>query len=540
MTVSQNGYTPLDLYALSRWFRGLEITVTPHNPFVAAWVSNMRVGERAHWETAMKLFQAHSPAIFAIDPEGKPPQEPEQYAGEAYVPPLPPQCAPSTVQKEEALKTGRWLSDGMKWIHKRAQMTPKLFLESGLLSAVGIAIARRAVLRLDHDVYPNGYDLWVAPTSYFRKSTGLRAIIQLVRQTLPHMLLASQATPELIQNKLSGKKATNYNDLPLYQRKLEDEGVKYAAQRAIIVDEATKTLFSSKKYMEGLAELLMEMFDPSDLIERELKNEGKLLIYYPSVTVLGATTPARLARSITDMEWEDGVLARFALLTPTETEVKRSRSSPLDDDYDPPAGLKARLAAIHNALPAPLEGDLFSENAPPELPAVNCTMAAPALDSYNAYADFMHECTNPSHSGIDPKLIGNYSRLPTLALKTAIRLAVMDWSDDGAKGVPHISLAHWHHALLIAEQYRESAHRLLVQISRSADIENEEKVLEYVGKFNDRLPTEREIHTGTRIRNRKDVKEAISALVDAGEIVPVERKSARGPNTIGYKLPDGI
>lgn len=528
----------IDLYCLARWFKSYQPYPTPDSAFVARVITTMNAKKKANYETAQALFAEHMSAILSVAYKGDPPAPPPAPTIELNMPTLPAHLRVTPAQRETALKTGTWLNDYMNWISKRAQMTPRMMLESGGLTAVGIAAARRVVLRLDHEIYPNGYDLWVAPTSYFRKSTGLRAVIQLVRKAFPHLLLPSSSTPEMVQSKLAGKLPTNYSDLPASQQKLEDAGRVFAAQRAMIVDEATKMLFSQKKYMEGLSELLMEMFDPSDLVERELKGEGKLLIRQPSVTVLGATTPARLARSISDMEWEDGVLARFALVTPTETTVTRSRSSPLNDDFDPPPNLVTRLQGIYNALPSPDEQGLFDEDAP-ELPRLNASISPDALESYNQYADWLHETTNPQ-SGLDSKLVGNYARFPTLALKTALRLAIMDWADAGGNFSPTITLPHWYRALMIVEAYRESAHRLLEQLDRSADIQNEEKVLDYISKFQDRSPTEREIHHGTRIRVRKDVKEALHALLDAGEIIEVERQIGRGPATVGYKLADSV
>jgi hypothetical protein len=56
--------------------------------------------------------------------------------------------------------------------------------------AVGLAVARRCVLRPGFgEVFPNPYYLWVAPTTYYHKSTGLNAITDMMRDTVPHLLL---------------------------------------------------------------------------------------------------------------------------------------------------------------------------------------------------------------------------------------------------------------------------------------------------------------------------------------------------------------
>ena len=81
-------------------------------------------------------------------------------------------------------------------------------------------------------------------------------------------------------------------------------------------------MLAPKKYMEGYTETMREMFDAPCRLEHELRGDGKLIVYNPALALIGATTPARLGRYITDSEWEDGLMARFLCLTPTERESK--------------------------------------------------------------------------------------------------------------------------------------------------------------------------------------------------------------------------
>ena len=63
------------------------------------------------------------------------------------------------------------------------------------------------VMRLGFgDIYPNPYYLWVAPTTYYQKSTGLNAITDIVRDTMPHLLLPATNSPEMLVAKLAGEK----------------------------------------------------------------------------------------------------------------------------------------------------------------------------------------------------------------------------------------------------------------------------------------------------------------------------------------------
>jgi hypothetical protein len=50
------------------------------------------------------------------------------------------------------------------------------------------------------------------------------------------------------------------------------------------IDEASKILIP-KKYMEGHAEALMQLFDAPDRMERELRGDGKLVIYNPALSL---------------------------------------------------------------------------------------------------------------------------------------------------------------------------------------------------------------------------------------------------------------
>jgi hypothetical protein len=112
--------------------------------------------------------------------------------------------------------------------------------------------------------------------------------------------------------KLAGEKPANYDKLLPFERKNEDLAARFAGQRGILIDEASKMLIP-KKYMEGHTETMMEMFDAPRRLERELRGDSKLIVYNPALAMIGATTPARLGRYITDSEWEDGLMARFLL-----------------------------------------------------------------------------------------------------------------------------------------------------------------------------------------------------------------------------------
>jgi hypothetical protein len=171
------------------------------------------------------------------------------------------------------------------------------------------------------------------------------------------------------------------------------------------------------------------------------------------------------------------------------------------------------------------------------LPTVDALIEPDVMKRFNAYSEAMHTLTDP-RQGLDERLRGNYGRFPVLTLKLALILAVMDWAEDGARGAPRISLAHWARAQILAEQYRASAHRLLAELNVSQDVKNEQKILDFITRAqSDKPPTKREIHRGTGIKNRKEAYAAVEALLESGAISESERSNSHGGRpTRGYEV----
>ena len=497
------------------------------------------VNKKDGWQTLYDMVmrdQSIVEQVMFIDPKAELPAD-LKVCDELYVPPLPKAAQLDEKLIKSAEGVGRFHRDCTNWLKQKSPMTPHIFLESAPLWAVGLAIARRAVLRLPFsDIHPNLYILWSAPTTYYHKSTGLKAMTQLVRSVLPHLLLAETTTPEMLMAKLAGQKPTNYDQLLPSEKKLEDMGSRFAGQRGMSIDEASKILIP-KKYMEGHSEALMQLFDGGDRMERELRGDGKLIIYNPSLSLIGATTPTMLSRYMSDTEWESGLMARFIALTPTEKDMPFVVSDPSPELDRMTETLKARLHRIHNAFPQPPEWEaLYNSDESVQLPSIDVLLEPEVMGRFNAYSKAMHELTDP-RDGLDERLRGNYGRLPVLTAKLALILTLMDWAEDGAKDVPRITLAHWARAQMLSEEYRTSAHRLLAELNVSKDVKNEQKILDFLARAQkDKPPTKREIHRGTGIKNRKEAYAAVDALVDSGVVESVERKSSRGRGATAFVI----
>ena len=513
-----------DRWALARALHGMNgdagVAVSPVTRLL---VENLqgRKPDSDDLKAANRLFGSQFiQEVFAADPNAAPPLA----IADTWVPRLPKTAILDQRAEDAGRACGMWLDTYMGWVTTRATMTDRLFLEAGGLWLLSLAVARRAVLRLDFaDIYPNIYVLWVAATTYWRKSTGLRLVEHVVRSTFPHMLLAGQSTPEMMLSKMAGQATPNFQALSSWQKNIETDGQKFAAQRGLMADEATK-LFVDKKYMQGLAELFMELYDCPPIIERELKGEGKLVVQNPGLSLLMATTPARLQVTMGDGEWEDGLLPRFALLSPESQVVVRTPTQRAGAHHYPPAHMITELNRLHSRLPAPKVVEAFEDReTPPEMDVQNVEIGDAALDAFNGYADALHNATGPT-AGLDERLRGVYGRLPVQALKIAMVLRLADWAVD-EKDSPVIGLGHWTRAQGIAEKWRGSAHRLLADLNRSQDMRAEDSVLDYLRQWHSKPPTAREIQRGTKIHRRGDVHSALQALMGDG-LVAIQQRSA--------------
>lgn len=513
-----------DRYALARALQGLEpVEQFGLTPLTQMLVENWRgrKPDAVDIEIARKWFgQEFVAQVFAIDPNAPPPVGIDQLS---FVPKLPKYASITG----ERPKVGRWLDDFTTWARKRASMTDELFLEAGGLWLLSMATARRAVLELDFGlIYNPLYVLWCAGTTYWRKSTGLRAVEMVARHTMPHMMLAAQATPEMLMARLAGQLPINMDKLAADIQASEIAGQAFAAQRGFISDEVSK-LFA-KKYMEGLPEVLMEMYDNPPRVEQEFKTQGRLVVNNPGMSLLFSTTPARLGTLFGDNEWEDGLLPRFALLSPTSQFVKRVHATRATTLHSPPGEMMKALRGLYDKLPEPEVTKAMEGFGSQTLRTEKVQIGDEALDRFNAYADAMHDFTGPT-GGIDERLTGVYGRLPVMALKIAMSLTLIDWTMAGEDRMKlEIGGGHWARAQEIAEKWRASSHRLLTDLNRSSDQRIEDRIIDFLKLGHTLPPSAFEIYRGARIHRRADAFAAIEALMNDGRIMEIHTAGRKG------------
>jgi len=439
----------------------------------------------------------------------------------SLVPDLPQEARLPTDLIRAGREVGRWLDDYLAYADAKSPLTPSLFHESAGLWLIGVAIARRLCLNLAHaTVYPNLFVLWSAPTTLYAKSTGLDIGESLAQDTIPYLLLPQETTPEALMTEMAGREPSGLQDLPETDRELWIQSRNFAAQRGMVLDEAS-TLFNSFKrdYNTGLIEALIRLYDCKPLYKRVTRGQGFLVVRDAALAFLGATTPAALQRIDTDHLWQAGLWPRFALLTPEQEPTWRQ-----SEERQRPDKLTTSLRQLaREYLPCPV----YPDRPQPRSVAIT----EDAFSHWQVYDKGMRHDLLRGDNKPDGRLWGVYGRLPTQAIKIAICLAAIDWAGDG---VPEITATHWARAQGIAERWRASAHRLLDMLSMvSPETDLDARIEQLIRQSGESGITAREIQQKTG-KLRTNVDMSLAKMKEDGLIREVERKGKRGPMAQAY------
>lgn len=531
MNVNQNSLGSQDLYALSRAFSGLstkELKVT--NPVVQNMLTSLDWSKTATLNTARLIFKDQIPAIFAVDPNGPPPTPPAAASADApFVPPLPAEARLSDKALKASEGVGEWYRSAIEWSKQRSPMTPVHFLESGILWAIGLAVNRRVCIEFHERIYPTLYLLLIAETSKYAKSTGMNAIRSLINATMPHMLIPGSTTTEGMMEILSGSLPMNFEKLTKRDQELIEAGRRFAGQRGVILDEYSSLLGAMKKdYMAGFVELLMRMYDNQDSEQHHTRSGGMIIVKYPGLSILGATTPAAMARTVSAEMWENGAMARYLMMF-------REDPLPYNPEYISwhiPPEVWQPLAKLHKNLPLIEVNNLLSNEQ--DFNPLVAQISPEAHEQYRAYMKAVFY--DMLDADLDERLHGNYRRMHIQAIKIALALACVDWAQGSPSKPIRIELGHFALAQMVTEKARESLHRLMPVLNQSSDARTHKTLFSVLKTAPGGVMSIRDIVRLTG-RNTNDVRSAVEVLVESGAIEEIEHKpEGSGRPTTLYRV----
>lgn len=429
--------------------------------------------------------------------------------GDISVPAVPPLPASVVIDRTLVAEAGSWLDEYVTYAQRVAPMTPEIFHESAGLFLASMVIARRLVLPLPFaDIYPNLWIMWVAPTTIWSKTTALNITRRLALRTTPFLLAPEELTPEAMLSDMSGAEPGNYMQMPLEDQENWQLRRNHAAQRGWTVDEFSGMLASAgRDYNAGLLETLLRFYDCTEQYTRLTNVRGMQVVHNSYLAILGASTPAAMAMHLTaDRLWGIGWWPRFAILTPAMTRPEWQEP----EERMPTDHLERTLRTLYENLP---------EAKWPEPPVAKTVL----LDEYvyemwNLYNRAMrYELLDEN---LDTRLWGTYGRMPVHVLKIAMILASLDW--DGENEV-RVMLAHLSRALMIAEGWRVSAHRALLQANEQAGDQAKMRMLYHISRCEPAGVTMRDLCKSAKNFKPSKIQAALDELILAGEISLVER-----------------
>jgi hypothetical protein len=356
-----------------------------------------------------------------------------------------------------------WLQQYMDWSGTTGNQTPLIFHQAAGLWLLAAAVGRRLYGEAPWGVkiYPNLYLMLVAGTTFYRKSTAYKLAEQVARAAIPHMLMPTPGSPERFQEALAGRLPSNFDKLVQEQRERLTKAQPFAAQRGLLKDEVAGLFgaINKRDYMVGMKDLLMELYDCPDYFDKDTQT-GLNIVQNAALSILGVTTPASLSCAVSMGDWDNGLLIRFALLTPEPDYAER----PAAKTYQAvPQGLVDELRALHERLPAPQTSEM-GMSAPSTL-----RLKVACWEQCQHYGDWLRRKCDPGQdTELDDRLKGVYGRMHVQAFKLASLFAALDWLKTSDE-TPTVTVDHWNAAQVLAEGWRGSAHRLLEQLDRSSE-----------------------------------------------------------------------
>jgi hypothetical protein len=413
----------------------------------------------------------------------------------------------------------------LEWAGAAGNQTPMSFHLASGLWLLSVAIGRRlyGAAPWGINLYPNLYVMMIASTTYYRKSTAYKLAEQVARAAIPHMLMPTPGSPERFQEALSGRLPANFDKLTPDQQNRLTKAQPFAAQRGLLKDEVAGLFgaINRKDYMYGVKDLIMELYDCPEYSDKDTQG-GLTVVERAALSMLGVTTPAGLAAAISDADWANGLLVRFALITPEPNYQERP---PLKERQEMPAALVNGLKRLHEKLPMP------QDDGETTLPPGELELQVECWEEVQVYSDELRRLCKPDQDAeLDERLKGVYGRMHVQAFKLALLLAALDWLDSD-ESAPTVTLQNWEAARQIAELWRQSAHRLLERIDRSGMAQREQslqqRMLDAFRQGGESGRTLREVYRQLHLP-AKQARQIADDLVLAGLLVKVFIDGAEG------------
>ncbi len=410
---------------------------------------------------------------------------------------------PAHVQPDPALAAGAapWLDEYMKFCNYWSPRSYEGYNEACGLWLLSTIAARRLSYYFGDPGYTNLYLMIAGKSGQFVKSGATKLGLRVLRTAgLDWFLTPDDATPQSLISCLMGEVPDDYEDVEPEEQLIYRLAYGFAAQRGWFHEEFGSNLNEiarSTSYMTKFRSLLCIFHDCPDKYKYKTQARKMEKVERPYLTMLANLTPSDM-RDVGKRGaqlWRDGSLARFGFIVPPPTAASAKDSFP-DGKLIIPDTLVTPLRNWHKRLGLPTVtvgqskkrkrggSTRFSLSSPP--PVTHYPIEGEVKEMLIAYNLALLDMS----ADIPEDLVAPYRRFHHKALRVAVLLASIG-------GHEAVQINHTVRAILIAETWRASLHRLYKQVweegqDYSPEADMEDRVLEIIGRRGN--PTAAEIH----------------------------------------------
>lgn len=402
---------------------------------------------------------------------------------------IPPLSTAARLDPELGKDACPWLDRYISFSRKWSPRSFDGFHETIGLWVLSTVAARRVVCHFGGERFTNLYMLLAGRTTMHAKSSAAAIGKDCLRACgLDCLLAADQATPAaFIKGLASRHLPSHFDEFDQVSKARAQLKLGFAGQRGWYYEEFGSGLASMLRtdgIMADFRSLLRLLDDCPPTFEKQSIARGEEVIESPYLALLAVLTPADLAPLARKGAaiWGDGLLARFALIAPTEGEIRRG-VYPKGDRVIPQELVKP-LVAWHTRLGVP---DVEIGQVPDGGAYVNTARVGPLPQAVIGISDQVFEAIYRYYDAlIDlcvdsdyPDLDGNLGRFHIKALRCALLFASLE-------GSATLELRHWARGQEIAERWREYTYRCYFSVagaSENAEQEKESKVFRVVRRL---------------------------------------------------------
>lgn len=349
--------------------------------------------------------------------------------------------------------------------------SPKEFHQLAALATIATAIQGKGRLQMSFgEVNANLYCCIIAPSSAFGKSTALHKPRMVLKAAMmDKLLIPAQGSGEGLVQQLS------------------------ETPNALMIRDEIGTLFSSDKikYLQDYKQLLTAIYDGYP-IERKLRTE-EISVEKPYLNIIGATTPAKFYSSITQADWDDGLLPRWLFAV--------AEGRPNFDD-DPTPLTEEHINQTNKLALKLLEIEQYAGK--------NFTLTGNSLATHTKWRKAGREAAWDAQDFVALSIVSRYA---TYALKFAIILAAAN--DSWGVITPEIMDT----SIKLAENYMHRAYRIIEDKDKYRITGDKmQKVFAAIrGRNTGDGVSSREVRQFTHL-TKSEVDDCIAQLVEVGAV----------------------